>query len=80
MHPQGENYLLSECATQIELKDFTIMADHTGESTPEYCDSSGDEFVPNSQSSDTEVEEYMTVATSTITDKSDKNVAATSEF
>lgn len=54
------------------------MADHPGESTPEYSDSSGDEYVPNSQSSDTEVEECITVAKSK--SRSHKNVAASSEF
>ena len=56
------------------------MAEWSGESTPEYSDSSGNEYVPNSQSSDTEDEECITVAKSTITDKSHKNVVATSEF
>ena len=41
------------------------MADQSSDNTPEEMDSSGDEFVPNSQSSETEEEEYPSVSKAT---------------
>lgn len=50
------------------------MAYPFSDSTPEEMDSSGDEFVPNSQSSETEEEEDPTASKSTSTGRSQKKI------